>query len=82
MVRDPDRQQRLGRLERSSQQYVAFWGLVCLVGCLFFGWPMLIAWAGLAWAMNEYVQVMRGGRSSSASRKSRRSRNRNRRCCD
>jgi hypothetical protein len=55
-----DRRQRLDRLESASHRYVAFCGLICFAGFFLIGWPTLIAWVGLAWGMDQFVQAMRG----------------------
>ena len=85
MANDPERDRKLAELEAASERYVAFCGVVCLVAFFLLGWPALIAWVGLAWAMNGFVEAMR----DSHRRRKPRSRSphthkpkRNRRCCD
>ena len=85
MANNQERDRKLAELEAASERYVAFCGVVCLVAFVLLGWPALIAWVGLAWAMDQYVQAMRG----SHRRRKPRSRSphthkpkRNRRCCD
>ena len=85
MANDPERDRELAELEAASERYVAFCGVVCFVAFFLLGWPALIAWVGLAWAMNGFVQAMR----DSHRRRKPRSRSphthkphRNRRCCD
>ena len=85
MANDPERDRKLAELEAASERYVAFCGVVCVVAFFLLGWPALIAWVGLAWGMDQFVQTLRG----SHRRRKPRSRSpqphkpkRNRRCCD
>ncbi|TXG99690.1 MAG: hypothetical protein E6R08_01445 [Nevskiaceae bacterium] len=59
MANDPERDRKLAELEAASERYVAFCGVVCVVAFFLLGWPALIAWVGLAWAMNGFVEAMR-----------------------
>jgi len=79
---DHDRKQRLSQLEVSSERYVAFCGLICFVAFFILGWPMLIAWVGLAWGMQQYCHAMKGTVPKQQSQKTRKTRKPKRRCCD
>jgi len=60
------RHERERRAEEFCQRYLSFWGLVCL-GCVFvFGWPVLLAWLGAAWALTIFLRLLleRGNDSS------------------
>lgn len=60
MAHNPERDRKLAELEAASERYVAFCGVVCVVAFFLLGWPALIAWVGLAWGMDQFVQAMRG----------------------
>lgn len=82
MNHQDDRRQRLDQMESASHRYVAFWGVICLVAFFLLGWPALIAWVGLAWAMDQFVQVMRGRVPGKHPQKTRHTKKPKGRCCD
>ncbi len=79
-ARDPARQRRLNQLEASSHRYVAFCGVVGFFAFFFLGWPTLVAWVGLAWAMNQFVKAMCGGQARAGSSQSKQSHRSHCRC--
>ena len=55
-----ERQRRLNRLEESSHRHMAFWGVIFFFSSFFLGSPVLLAWLGLVWAMDQFIRSMRG----------------------
>ena len=77
-----NRQRRLARMEESKNRYVAFWGVVCFVAFFLLGWPALIAWVGLYWAMDQFMQAMQGHSPGRPTHTTHQHKKRKRRCCD
>ncbi|MDB5342024.1 MAG: hypothetical protein JWP89_401 [Schlesneria sp.] len=77
-----ERRQRLDRLEAASEKYVVFCGVICFVAFILLGWPALIAWAGLAWAMDQFCQAMRGSTPTPRPQQTRHTKKSKGRCCD
>ena len=61
-------------------RYVGFWFCVCLASVFLIGWPVILAWVGLAWGMYQVCTALQGNRSTRSSHQSkpkRRCRDRN-----
>jgi len=52
------RHERERRAEEFGHRYLSFWGIVCLGSAFVFGWPVLLAWLGAAWALTTFLQLL------------------------
>ncbi len=70
--------QKLTDMERSCEQYLAFWFIVSIAASALFGWPALLAWVGTVVGMRLFCDAMK----CTTPHKPAQPRNRRKRCCD
>lgn len=46
-------------LDRFCDRYLAFWMFSCMAAAVFVGWGAIVAWIGLAMAMNAFRNGLR-----------------------
>jgi len=46
--------------EESCAGFLRCWTLVCLIGLLIFGWPVILSWLVTTWALTAFLSLLTG----------------------